>query len=136
MNSLIRRVGANVEVLSTTEVRYTGILTGYNEEKKTITLEQALSHGTEDRPSKVWIPPIKQAFEYVVLRIENISRIRVIEINKNNRKRKDYSAWLEQKVQIPEEEYDFDKNNAQIEKRKRPPMNVFPYNPSFFYDTL
>lgn len=76
MFDLVKRIGNKVEILSRTEVRYVGNLTGYDPQKETITLAKVRSFGTENREAPIKMQASTQIYEYIVFRLVNIKRIR------------------------------------------------------------
>jgi hypothetical protein len=71
-------VNREIELISKSEVRYTGIFSEYNMENRTITLSSVKSFGTEDRGCRVFVERSKFVYEYIIFKIENIKNMRDI----------------------------------------------------------
>ncbi|KAI5187272.1 hypothetical protein NEHOM01_2057 [Nematocida homosporus] len=76
MDLLIRHLNTKLEILSKTEVRYSGIFSSYNQDKQTVTFTKVLSHGTENRLAPIKIPASPQVYEYIAFKVANIAKIR------------------------------------------------------------
>ncbi|KAI5180535.1 hypothetical protein NEOKW01_0839 [Nematocida sp. AWRm80] len=158
MLELFSKTGERIEVLSNTKVRYIGTLSSYNESNQTITLTKVQSFGTEDRNAILSISSSTQVYEYIVFKIKNIERVRLLEETELERTKNPYHNkrvpdkrhkshsntyknntryYLDINAEIPAEKYDFKKNNKKIKKPKN--NQVLPstqYDSSFFYDSL
>lgn len=152
MDLLVSSTGREVEILTKTQVRYSGVLKSCEEDKETVTLAKAISHGTETRESPIRIPGRPQIYEFIVFKVSKIEKIKV------NKKWAVVSGGSAEKSavvapdrgrrnilpaapKLPKEKYDFQKHNQQLarskEKEKEAKAAVAsPYDPSFFYDSL
>ncbi|KAI5189285.1 hypothetical protein NECID01_0480 [Nematocida sp. AWRm77] len=76
MDILIGSTGREIEILTTTQVRYSGTLKACDPEKGTINLMKVISHGTERRGSYIRIPGSSQIYEFIVFKVSKIEKIK------------------------------------------------------------
>lgn len=75
MERICERVGHEIQLISKSEVRYTGILNSYDRAKDVVVIGEAKAHGTEHRESPIMVPGSDQVYEYIVFKRSNMSRI-------------------------------------------------------------
>ena len=72
-------VGAQLSLISKSDIRYVGVLHEIDSANSTVSLENVVSFGTEGRkgdPAKE-VPPSDQVFEYIVFRGSDVKDLRV-----------------------------------------------------------
>ncbi|KAH9387154.1 uncharacterized protein NEMAJ01_2050 [Nematocida major] len=165
MFDFFKCIGETVEILSQSEVRYSGTVTACDPEKETITMCKVKSFGTETRTPPVKIYASSQVYEYLVFKIASIKEVkhnrtwtsvenpkRCTEATKCT-DRHNRPSWhgkpsrssakpskhiLSKPIVIPDEEYDFTHNNKKLENApdKASVGHRSTYDPAYFYDSL
>ncbi|KAI5172861.1 hypothetical protein NEFER03_1877 [Nematocida sp. LUAm3] len=137
MEELIGNIGRKIGVVTKTEVRYSGTFSSYNKEKASLVLTKVISHGTEQREASLFIPGSKQIYEYIALKLENIVRYKVKKEWIYLGEKRPIKDPLHKSITVPDTEYDFTKNSAELLKlKKHKKKRESSYDPARFYDAL
>jgi protein LSM14 len=72
-------IGNKITLISQSDIRYEGVLSGIDPEKSTVTLKDVRSFGTETRAPQRPIPPSEKVFSYIIFRAADIKDLSVHE---------------------------------------------------------
>ena len=71
-------IGCELSLISTAEIRYTGILSNIDKYDQTVTLSNVKSHGTESRSNVVLpVDPSDEIYEFIIFRGNDIRDLTV-----------------------------------------------------------
>lgn len=70
-------IGSPISLITSSEIKYEGILEDINPESATIALRNVKSFGTEDRKVAKFIPPSTEVYDFIKFRGSDIKDLKV-----------------------------------------------------------